>query len=89
LYTARPSSCSSSPSWLRGSVPACRANASAEQYGHTLPLHRLRDGVSPLTEIMVVTRFFVQYFAVEVLFGVPNHFGKDGEEALRATSSTY
>ena len=43
----------------------------------------LRDGVSPLTAIMVVTRFFIQYFAVEVAFRVPNHFGKDSNEAIK------
>jgi TetR/AcrR family transcriptional regulator, acrAB operon repressor len=62
---------------------ASRFQAFFEQYGHALRLDRLRDGVSPLTAIMLVTRFFVQYFAVEVLFRVPNHFGKDGDEALR------
>jgi AcrR family transcriptional regulator len=62
---------------------ADRFQAFFEQYGHMLPLDRLRDGVSPLTAVMVVTRFFVQYFAVEVLFQVPNHFGKDGDAAMR------
>jgi TetR/AcrR family transcriptional regulator, acrAB operon repressor len=62
---------------------ASRFEAFFEQYGHTLGLERLRDSVSPLTASMVVTRFFVQYFAVEVLFRVPNHFGKDGDAALR------
>ena len=28
---------------------------------------------------MLATRFFMNYFAVEVLFGVPNHFGKDSD----------
>ncbi len=62
---------------------ADRFQAFFEQYGHTLPLQRLRDGVSPLAAVMVVTRFFVQYFAVELLFHVPNHFGKDGDAAMR------
>lgn len=60
-----------------------RFEAFFAQYGDRLPLDRLRDGVSPLTAIMLVSRFFVQYFAVEVLFGVPNHFGADNEEAMR------
>jgi len=62
---------------------ADRFQAFFAQYGHALPLDRLRDGVTPLDAVMVVTRFFVQYFAVEVLFHVPNHFGKDGDAALR------
>jgi len=62
---------------------ADRFQAFLTQYGHTLRLDRLRDGVSPLTAIMVVTRFFFQYFAVEVAFRVPNHFGKDSAEAIK------
>jgi AcrR family transcriptional regulator len=53
----------------------------AERRDH-LALDRLRDGVSPLAAIMVASRFFLQYFAVEILFGVPNHFGRDTETAL-------
>lgn len=52
------------------------------QRGPALGLDRLRDGVSPLTAIMVVTRFFIQYFAVEFAFRAPNHFGKDSDEAI-------
>ena len=62
---------------------ADRFQAFLTQYGPTLRLDRLRKGVSPLTAIMVVTRFFFQYFAVEVAFRVPNHFGKDSKEAIK------
>ena len=62
---------------------ADRFQAFLAQFGPTLALDRLREGVSPLTAIMVVTRFFIQYFAVEVAFRVPNHFGKDSNEAIR------
>jgi TetR/AcrR family transcriptional regulator, acrAB operon repressor len=62
---------------------ADRFQAFFAQYGDMLPLDRLRDGVTPLDAVMVVTRFFVQHFAVEVLFHVPNHFGKDGDAAIR------
>lgn len=61
---------------------ADRFQAFLDAWGPKLRLERLRDGVSPLTAIMVVTRFFVQYFAVEIAFRVPNHFGKDGDAAL-------
>lgn len=37
---------------------------------------RLRPGVSPVSAVMLVTRIYLNYFAVEILFGVPNHFGK-------------
>jgi len=43
----------------------------------------LRPDVRPLTAIMVASRFFLQYFAVELLFGVPNHFGQNTDAALR------
>ncbi len=29
-------------------------------------------------------RFFLHYFSVEILFGVPNHFGVSSDEAVRA-----
>jgi AcrR family transcriptional regulator len=44
---------------------------------------RLRPGVSPLAAIMVASRFLLQYYAVELVFGVPDHFGKDSETVLR------
>ena len=62
---------------------ADRFQAFLTQYGPRLRLDRLRKGVSPLTAIMVVTRFFFQYFAVEVAFRVPNHFGKDSKAAIK------
>ena len=44
---------------------------------------QLRDDVSPLAAVMTVTRFFLQFYSVELLFGVPNHFGVDDETALQ------
>ncbi len=43
----------------------------------------LRAGVSPLSAIMLTTRFLLHYYTVEILFGVPNHFGQDADAALR------
>lgn len=43
---------------------------------------RLREGVSLGAGLMLATRFFMNYFAVEVLFGVPDHFGKDSKEMV-------
>ncbi len=43
---------------------------------------RLRPGVSPLSAVMLAGRFFLNYFAVEILFGVPNHFGKNTDEVI-------
>ena len=53
-----------------------------EQSGDAV-VKNLRPGVRPLTAIMIASRFFLQYFAVEVLFGVPNHFGQNTDAALR------
>lgn len=44
---------------------------------------RLRPGISPGDALMLVTRFFMNYFAVEILFGVPDHFGKQSDTAIR------
>lgn len=44
---------------------------------------RLRPGVSPLSAVMLASRFLLHYFAVEILFGVPNQFGKDSRLAVR------
>ena len=61
---------------------ADRFQAFLTQYGDRLRLDKLRDEVTPLTAIMVVTRCFIQYFAVEFAFRVPNHFGKSSDEAI-------
>ena len=62
---------------------ADRFQAFLTQYGDRLALDKLRDEVTPLTAIMVVTRCFIQYFAVEFAFRVPNHFGKSSDEAIK------
>ena len=43
---------------------------------------RLRPGISPVSAVMLASRFFLNYFAVEILFGVPNHFGKDSDAVI-------
>ncbi len=56
----------------------------AERHRETLKLEgRLRNGLTAGSAMMLATRIFLNYFAVEVLFGVQNHFGKNSEEALR------
>ena len=64
---------------------ASRFQAFLEANRDQLPLDKLREGVPPLTAIMMATRFFFQHYAVELLFGVPNHFGVDDETALKQT----
>ncbi|MDX1584568.1 MAG: hypothetical protein R3338_13310, partial [Thermoanaerobaculia bacterium] len=43
---------------------------------------RLRPEVSPVSALMLATRFYLNYFSVEVLFGVKNHFGKANDEVI-------
>jgi AcrR family transcriptional regulator len=47
---------------------------------------KLQDGLSPTSAVMLATRIFYNYFSVEVLFGVKDHFGKDTEEVVREIS---
>lgn len=61
---------------------ADRFGAFLAQRGPDLRLQNLRDGVRPLTAIMVASRFFLHYFSVELLFGVQDHFGQDTDSAL-------
>ena len=44
---------------------------------------RLRPGVSPVSAVMLAARFMLNYFSVEILFGVKNHFGKENDEVIR------
>jgi len=56
-----------------------------ESHKDHLRLDLLRPGVEPTTAVMLATRFFLHYFAVELVFGVPNHFGKNTDIVLRET----
>ncbi len=47
---------------------------------------RLAPGVSPLSAVMLASRIFLQYYAVERLFRVPDQFGKPSKEAIRDIS---
>jgi AcrR family transcriptional regulator len=47
---------------------------------------RLRPGVSAASAAMLVTRIFLNYFAVELVFGVENHFGKASDEVIGEVS---
>lgn len=42
----------------------------------------LRPDLSPGFAVMLATRTFLQYFAVEILFGVPSHFGLDSDASV-------
>ncbi|HEX7418933.1 MAG TPA: TetR/AcrR family transcriptional regulator [Thermoanaerobaculia bacterium] len=44
---------------------------------------RLRPGVSPISALMLTTRMFFSYFTIEILFNVPEPFGKNSAEIVR------
>ena len=44
---------------------------------------KLRRGVSPVSAIMLASRFLLHYYAVEIVFGVKNHFGKNSDDVLK------
>jgi AcrR family transcriptional regulator len=49
----------------------------------------LRPGISPVSAVMLAARFFLNYFSVEILFGVKNHFGKANDEVIREISEMF
>lgn len=62
---------------------ASRFSAFLEQNRDQVNLERLRPGVSPTSAVMIASRLLLHYFSVELVFGVPNHFGTDTETVLR------
>ena len=50
---------------------------------------RMREGVSPLLAMMVASRFLLYYYSVELVFGVPNHLGKDSEAVLAEIAELF
>lgn len=44
---------------------------------------KLRPGVSPVSAVMLASRMLLHYYATEIVFGVPNHFGKDSDAVVR------
>ncbi|MFL6248173.1 MAG: TetR/AcrR family transcriptional regulator [Thermoanaerobaculia bacterium] len=43
---------------------------------------KLAVGLSPVSAVMLATRIFYNYFTIEILFGVKDHFGKGTDEAV-------
>lgn len=48
---------------------------------------KLADDFSPTTAVILTTRIFVNYFVVEILFGVKNHFGRETGEVIGEITS--
>lgn len=47
---------------------------------------RLQQGISPHAAVMLAVRMFLNYFGVEIVFGVKDHFGKSSDDAVREIS---
>jgi hypothetical protein len=63
---------------------ARRFESFIETHGGTRALgRRLRPGVSPVSAMMMASRVFLTYFSVEIVFGVPHHFGRDDDTVIR------
>ena len=43
---------------------------------------KLQEDLSPTSAVMLATRIFFNYFSIEILFGVKNHFGKGTDEVV-------
>ncbi len=43
---------------------------------------RLAPGIDPTTAVMLASRIFLHYFAVEILFGVPDQMGKGSDVVI-------
>ncbi len=47
---------------------------------------KLAADLSPVSAVMLSTRIFYNYFSVEILFGVKDHFGKETDAAVKEIS---
>src|SRR2546423_133712 len=64
-----------------------RFDAFMKQHGMEAELRdRLQDGLSPISAVMLATRIFYNYFSIEILFGVKDHFGKDTDAVVHEIS---
>jgi AcrR family transcriptional regulator len=62
---------------------AKRFDAFMKQHGMEEELKgKLQDGLSPISAVMLATRIFYNYFSIEIIFGVKDHFGKHTDEVV-------
>jgi AcrR family transcriptional regulator len=62
----------------------------AERFGRFLKANdmdapiraKLSPGLSPTSAVMLATRIFFNYFSIEIIFGVKDHFGKSTDETI-------
>ena len=43
---------------------------------------RLRRDVSPISAMLLATRIYINYFSLEILFGIPEPFGKSAQQII-------
>jgi AcrR family transcriptional regulator len=48
---------------------------------------KLQDGLSPISAVMLATRIFYNYFSIEIIFGVKDHFGKSTDAVVHEISN--
>ena len=66
---------------------ADRFNAFFKAHGMEEELrNKLQEGLSPISAVMLATRIFYNYFSIEILFGVKDHFGKETDEVVSEIS---
>ena len=66
---------------------ADRFNAFFKAHGMEEELRsKLQEGLSPISAVMLATRIFYNYFSIEILFGVKDHFGKETDEVVHEIS---
>ncbi|HUP49733.1 MAG TPA: TetR/AcrR family transcriptional regulator [Thermoanaerobaculia bacterium] len=59
------------------------ANVVATEEGMADLKSRLRPGVSPVSALLLTSRLFFSYFTIEILFNVPQPFGKDSAGVVK------
>ncbi len=47
---------------------------------------RLRPSVTPITALLITSRVFFNYFTIEILFNVPEPFGKESSQVIKDLS---
>ncbi|MEA2165864.1 MAG: hypothetical protein QOK37_3991 [Thermoanaerobaculia bacterium] len=62
---------------------AARFTAFLEAEGEKSLQAKLADDLSPTTAVILATRIFLNYFVVEILFGVKEHYGKGTDDVIR------
>jgi AcrR family transcriptional regulator len=58
------------------------------EHQQQLPIvERLKPGIPPAAAMLMTFRIFLDYSVVEMLFGVPNHYGLNSDDAIGVISS--